>query len=293
MASANVRVEAFYAFELIYGRDEAVAVSQLYTLDIRDPAASEIPVALPGSANLDPTASPDGTRIAYVALTPTETSIYAANRDGSGALRLTTIAGRFDQPAWSPDGSLIAFRGRLAGQDADIWVMSPDGTNALALTTSHGPTNQSAPAWSPQLSDGSYRIAYSHSEGGLGHLWTMRADGSDKRQVTSSSQHYDDMPSWSPDGQTIAFVRTGPAVFGDIYIVEASGGTGRLLTQLIGPLAGPQLDPSWSPDGNLIAFASSHADTHYQIYTVWADGTRVVRRTFDPNDHWSPGWLVE
>jgi Tol biopolymer transport system component len=126
----------------------------------------------------------------------------------------------------------------------------------------------------------------------MGHLWSMRADGSDKRQLTSSSQNYDDMPSWSPDGKTIAFTRSGPAIFGDIYVVAENGGAGRLLTQLIGPLAGPQLEPSWSPDGKLIAFASSHDDTHYQIYTVWADGTRVVRRTSEANNHASPNWIV-
>ena len=169
-ASASIRVESFYNFKLVYSQSIAVGLSDLYTVDLNDPAAPEIPIVLPTTANLDPTASPDGSRIAFVALTPTETSIYVADRSGSNAVRLTTNPGTYDQPAWSPDGALIAFRGRLPGMDSDIWVIKPDGSNAVSLTTGHGFTNQSSPAWSPQLGDGSYRIAYSNSENGMGHL---------------------------------------------------------------------------------------------------------------------------
>jgi Tol biopolymer transport system component len=61
----------------------------------------------------------------------------------------------------------------------------------------------------------------------------------------------------------------------------------------LGALAGPQLAPSWSPDGKLIAFASRHADESDQIYTVWADGTRVVRRTSEAAEHASPAWVIQ
>ena len=119
----------------------------------------------------------------------------------------------------------------------------------------------------------------------------MRSDGSDKLQITSSAENYDDMPSWSPDGQTLVFMRAVPVIFGDLYLVEATGGAGRLLTQFLGPIAGAQLEPSWSPDGKLIAFASNHVDQEFQIYTVWADGTRIVKRTSDPFRHSSPSWI--
>ena len=231
-------------------------------------------------------------RIAYVVRTATETAIYAAYRAGGTGVRLTTSPGTWDQPAWSPDGTQIAFRGREPGQGADIWVMAADGSAPVNLTASHGATSQSSPAWSPRPIDGSYRIAYSHSEGGMGHLWTMRADGTDKRQVTSSTINYDDMPDFSPDGSLLVFLRSGPGIFGDLYVVESTGGTGRALMPFIGPIAGPQLEPSFSPDGNLVAFVSRHADEHYQIYTVWSNGTRLVRRTSDPFDHSSPAWIA-
>ena len=291
-ADASIKIESAYEHELLFSVAVAVGSSELFTLDINDPAATEAAILLPGAAKADPIASPDGSRIAFVMLSPTETAIYVADRDGSNAVRLTTDPGRYDQPSFSPDGALIAFRGRLPGQGSDVWVMAADGSNAANLTESHGATSQSSPAFSPFLADGSYRIAYSHSEGGMGHIWTMRADGSDKQQVTSSTTDYDDQPSWSPDGDRIVFVRSGPAIFGDLYIVDAAGGAGGMLTPMLGPLPGPQLEPSFSPDGKLIAFASRDGNGIYQIHTVWTDGTRVVKRTSEAAEHASPAWII-
>ena len=290
--SAGVTVESDHSHGLVYSQTHGVASSELYTLDINDPAGAEIHIVLSGTTKSEPTASPDGNRILYVVRTTQETAIYAAFRAGGTGVRLTTAPGTWDQPAWSPDGQLIAFRGRFPGQDSDIWVMAADGSGAVSVTLSHGATNQSSPAWSATEIDGAYRIAYSHSQDGMGHLWTMRADGSDKRQVTSSTTDYDDMPSYSPDGSKLVFVRSGPGIFGDLYVVDSGGGAGALLMPFTGPLAGPQLEPAFSPDGRLIAFSSRHADEHVQIYTVWSDGTRIVRRTSDPFDHSGPAWIA-
>lgn len=289
-ASASVRVEANYAYELMFSRSMVGSAPELYTLDIRDPAAVPIAVFAPGLSALDATGSPDGTRIAFVVGDPVSSAIWIANRDGTGATRITFDPGAADQPAWSPDGTRIVFRQRPPGSGTSIWVMDTDGANAANLTASHGATSQSSPSWSPLTAAG-YRIAYSHSENGNGHLWTMRDDGSDKLQVTSSTTAYDDHPVWSPDGASLVFERSGIAIFGDLYVVSAAGGAGGLLMQLAGPLAGPQFAPAWSPDGRLIAFTSSHEGAGYKIYTVWADGTRLARRTDEAFEHATPAWI--
>lgn len=291
-ATAGLRVEADYPFELVYDQSADDGTTAVYTLDISDSAA--VASRLPHAANIvsGPAAAPDGSKIAVVVQTPSGAVIEVLNRDGSGRRQLTLPGGDADQPAWSPDGSTIAYRLRLPAAGTDIWVMdAADGSNALNLTASHGATNQSSPAWSARQPDGSYRIAYSHSENGLGQIWSMRADGSDKLPVTASTTAYDDFPSWSPDGARIAFVRSGAAIFGDLYVVDANGGSGGLLMQLAGPLAGPQRAPAWSPDGRLLAFASRHAGDKFQIYTVWADGTRLAQRTADAADNDQPNWL--
>lgn len=291
-ATAGIRVEAHYPFELLYRRHVDGGTVDLHTLDIKDPAAVALPVFQDGTVALQPAASPDGARIAYVVPTSPGFAIYTAKRDGSDVIALISDGHVNEQPAWSPDGTLIAFRRHVSGEDSDIWVMNAaDGSEAAKLTAFHGEqASQYSPAWSPVLGDGSIRIAYAHSNQGQMQIWTMRSDGSDHRRTTFSVTANDDQPAWSPDGQTLVFQRSDAAVFADLYVVNAAGGNGAALRPAA-PLAGPQHRPQWSPDGKLIAFASRHDGNFYQIYTVWFDGSRLARRTFEDAHHVNPGWL--
>lgn len=291
-ASASIAVESNHPFAMVYSSAQPSAAPQIYSLNLNDPAATPLPL-FDGRPATDPTPSPDGTALAFVVSSAVDTQIYRAGIDGSNIVQLTAGAGFRDQPAWSPDGSRIAYRDRVTGLGTDIWTMDArDGSDARNLTFDFGSTSQNSPAWSPVMIDGAFRIAFSHSEGGFGHLWTMRDDGTDKRQITASMVAYDDQPSWSPDGGRLVFQRSSAAIFGDIYWVDAIiGGSGAALMPLIGPLAGPQFAPAWSPDGRLVAFASRHATDDFQIYTVWADGTRLAQRTFG-GEHADPAWVV-
>jgi Tol biopolymer transport system component len=172
--------------------------------------------------------------------------------------------------------------------------MSADGTGRTALTADMA-GNQNMPAWSPRLGDGSERIAFAHDVNAQPRIWTMRPDGSDKRQVTTTAGAYDISPAWSPDGQTIAYQRTAVAIFGDIWLVDANGGNERALMPFYA-LPGPQWSPAFSPDGKLIAFTSTHetygsGTINYQVYTAWTDGSKLARRTFDAGEKASPAWL--
>lgn len=290
--SATLTIWANFGFDLVYDGWSGVpgVASELFTHDIGDASAVPQPIAIAGSGGTgDPTPSPDGSRIAFVRYNNYgDTDIFVVNRDGTGLTRLTTESVSEDQPAWSPDGQRIAFRSWPQGTGPDIWVMdASDGGNATNLT-GQGNVSQNSPAWSPVQIDGGYRIAYVQAENGEGHIWTMKADGTDRRQITSGA-FYDDQPAWSPDGSTIAFQRNGAATFGDIYLVDAGGGSMRGLVSL--PFG--QFAPAWSPDGRLIAFASKHeGGSIYQIYTVRLDGRPVARRTSDTFDKRNPAWLV-
>lgn len=297
-ASAAIRVDADYAFSLLYSAigspNNSLNAPELFLLEINDPAATASPVFAPARSANNPTPSPDGSEIAFVVASGADTHIYRAGRDGSNPVKLTSGAGLRDQPAWSSDGATIAYRERVTGQGTDIWTMSAiDGSGAVNLTADLGLTNQSSPAWSKSTIEGSHRIAFSHSESGQGHIWTMRADGGDKVQLTSSTTAYDDQPTWSPDGSRIVFQRSSPSIFGDLYWVDATaGGDGAALMPAIGPLAGPQFSPTWSPDGRLVAFTSRHVGDQYQIFTVWADGSRLAQRTF-AGEHANPAWIID
>jgi hypothetical protein len=263
-ASIPIRVYSRHAYDLLYDAFTGAFVEVLRK-DIRLPGTGAARIFPNQRWATDPAGSPDGSRIAVVRNDATgPRGIWLVNPDGSGVFEVTS--GIDDQPAWSPGGDHIVFRRRVPGGGTDIWVVNADGTGATNLTADHGATSQSSPAWSP-----AGRIAYSHAAAGEAHIWTMAANGSDKRQITTGAV-YDDEPAWSPDGARLAFQR-----FGDIWLAFATGGAPWPLVQLYFG----QFAPAWSPDGLLVAFTSKDAAGTFQIFTVRADGTGVAQRTHD------------
>jgi Tol biopolymer transport system component len=175
----------------------------------------------------------------------------------------------------------------------DIYTVDPDGSNQARLTTDE---RSSYPTWSP---DGQ-RIAFSSSRDrtDYGHsIYTMNADGSDVRRLTSHPPRNDYRPKWSPDGGKIAFIssRVEPepdscssAPEGcnfEIYAVNADGSGETRLTNS----AGIDRNPSWSPDGSRVVFESKR-DGNYEIYAVNSDGTGTTRLTNDPRNDGDPEW---
>jgi Tol biopolymer transport system component len=254
--------------------------SELMVLSLRGGEPSRVLPA--GSIVTSPAASPDGSRIAFVAATPDNPTadIYIVNRDGSGLFRLTDAPEADDNPAWSPDGTRIAFRS-YRGQQADVWAVDADGANLRNLTAGAS-SDDRRPTWSP---DGS-RIAFSSNRGGTFDIWTMRTDGTELYQLTKSAQ-YDTEPTWSVDGR-IAFRRSDDNT-SDIIVVNARGGMERRIS-----LPGHELMPSWSPNGALLAFAYFvPGSPDPQIYTMRPDGAELTLRTTD--ESWKggiePRWL--
>ena len=283
-----------FAFDLIYDRWSGTTLIEpaLYRVDIRTVDATPHPIFQAGRTS-DATASPNGDKIAFVAPEGGHTEIFVANADGSNVKRLTSGTLSADQPAWSPDGTRIAYRLSANFSPARIWVMNADGTNPHAITND-APGEHHHPAWSPRQADGSYRIAYTQAAMKDGYMraqiWSIRDDGTDHQLLSNESiGAYDDEPSWSPDGSTIVFVRSGQ----ELVVVTVSDRSEWPL--FMGDLEGEQLAPAWSPDGSLIAFVSSHeidADGYNkQIYTVRPDGSGLRRRTFDRTEKGNPTWI--
>ena len=191
--------------------------------------------------------------------------IWKMDPDGSNR-QLVINAGTNDiEPAWSPDGSKIAFTSdRSPTGNGGIWVVNADGTGLTVLTPEPGLSN-AKPAWSP---DGS-KIAFASNRNGLiTSIYIMNADGSNVVRLTNQFPASDAGPEWSPDGSKIVFA-TNQGSCSCMAIVNADG-TGRVHI-------GSGQFPSWSPDGTKIIFALPVAR---HIYTMNTDGTGLTQLTF-------------
>ena len=206
--------------------------------------------------------------------------IYAINPDQSNVAQLTSGADQEFEPAWSPDGTRIAFSRSLAGGGRKIFVMNADGSNQIAITNGPG---DSVPSWSP---DGS-TIAYLSVTASF-ELRLINADGSNQRVLVSRSgfrQSIAGPATWSPDGKKIAFAATdGFDGVIHIYVVDSGGANQTALTSG----GASDVSPSWSPDGAKILFVRTGTNT---LFVMNADGSNQAPVTsFAGQQIFSPVW---
>ncbi len=230
--------------------------------------------ALAGTVNAAfPAPSPGGQWIAYMDLGDDE--IWLAPVGGAPARNLSRSVEHTDLwPAWSPDGTRLAFASTRNG-GTNVYVVNADGTGLRHLTQNDHPAvaRDETPVWSP---DGT-RIAFTSDRGGDQAIWIMRADGSDLRPLTAAldgAREYE--PSWSPDGRRLVFRRVVAENGGGRTDLAFIGVDGTGLVELRHP--GIERTPTWSPDGALIAFTSDRAGGEFRLYTIRPDGSDLVER---------------
>ena len=173
--------------------------------------------------------------------------IWVVTPTGRGLRRLTHNEVFDSDPAWSPDGRMIAYD-KGDGLHSDIYVMSAQGKQQHQLTRKRG-EDAASPAWSPN----GHTIAYSNG----GEIYTIGIDGAHPQRLTGQPAV---SPAWSPDGRKIAYAFGAPP---QIFVMNADGSDQRRLT--VGDV------PAWSPDGKSIAFLRSRKDTS-DIYVMDANG---------------------
>jgi TolB protein len=157
-----------------------------------------------------PTWSSDGRRIAFAR----EDELFVVASRGGPARRIGHgVGGEARDPAWSPNGKLIAYDYRPPGYSIrEIWVVGVDGKRARQVTRLREISTR--PAWSP---DGR-RIAFqSDAQGRHVEIYSIGLDRSGLRRETRSQIDTFD-PDWSPDGRQIAFSRNGA-----IWTIDGSG----------------------------------------------------------------------
>jgi Tol biopolymer transport system component len=197
-----------------------------------------------------PAFSPDGIQIAF-----TWTGDSGDNLDlyvkliGAGTpLRLTTDPAEDFSPAWSPDGRYLAFRRRSTSENGIFIVPALGGVERKLGKTESG---LSRLAWSP---DGKFLAIVDRCP--QNHLCIFLLSVEDgQRQIRTSppESSADNFPAFSPDGKTVAFIRSNSFSSDDIYLISINGGNLRRLTaddRRIHSLA-------YTSDGREIIFSSN------------------------------------
>ena len=210
-------------------------------------------------------------------IVPAIAAVAAGGPHAHAAPRALDVVGD-DTPAWSPDGSRIAFTSFRYGR-GDIWTMRPDGSGHQQLTTNTAHDDMAA--WSP---DGT-KIAFASDRTGDAQVWSMNADGSDQQQLTFDGSNFS--PTWSPDGRRVAF-RSDRDGNTEIYSMRADGSDQRRLTDS----TRSDNSPTWGPDGRILWVSNRTTGGKTSIWVMNGDGTdqhRLTPESFFWNEA-APAW---
>jgi serine/threonine protein kinase len=205
---------------------------------------------------------------------------------------LTVGRGRDTQAAISRDGKLIAF----AAQDLSFNIETLPFDAELGRQTgplqevTRGSNNIEFLSFSPDRRS----IVFQSHRGASSHIWRVDV-GSAPVQLTSDANFNDSTPRWSPDGQSIAFVRRpvgvpdAPGVPGNLWLMSADGAKPRLLTETA-------VNPQWGPSGLTLVYGSVAEGRQNQLF-MFDLATNTSRRltnepavvplsTFSPDGKW-------
>jgi Tol biopolymer transport system component len=277
--------------------------------------------------------SPDGLRILIQASvngvsTVVRINIGPDNRP-SDAVQLTAdVKADSVLPAWSPDGTQIAFQSKRDGGNYQVFSMDVNGNNKRRL--SDGKDYSGQPAWSPDGKSVAYVGGGNGDQLSPRELYVVPATGGDPKKITSLDKALN-RPEWSPDGKNILVLQDGGQGNRSFLMIDSSTGSARTVLDS-GANSSPQLSPkgdgiayyavsakppvgsdvfvipvsggtstnlttqstddylpAWSPDGKLLTWASSQGGSH-RIVVGNPDGSKTFPISSGDGDDYQPSW---
>jgi serine/threonine protein kinase/Tol biopolymer transport system component len=280
--------------ELAFASDRS-GVPQIYITSLGGDTAQPITFMPEGACQ--PSWSPDGNRLVFVSPcagpaligqdSPRNTGLYTILADGTDLTPLTTVPGGDFEPAWSPDGTQIAFTSFRDG-NMQIYVINLSDQKVTRLSKLDGTTEARQAAWMPSGD----RIAFTARRLGIYQIWAMDRNGANPGQIIRSGKDFwDYAPAWSGDGKVVIFSqRSAGGLSAPWEMRSPYDKAGSIATRRIdlGSLAAERA--AVSPDGFWIAFQSADQNGSMDIFYVTASGAERSRLTFGSARDFDPAW---
>jgi Tol biopolymer transport system component/DNA-binding winged helix-turn-helix (wHTH) protein len=216
----------------------------------RRPPMSSTPLTNLADPTRDPAFSPDGTRVAFRRQGYVEgnSGIFVKTIGSQQLLQLTSNPGDCC-PAWSPNGRLIAFS-RFSDK-REIFTVASGGAGLHKLYTTSLSTRHGELDWSP---DGNFIALVGESPQGTSSIFFLSMASIAHRITQPAPLERDWGPAFSPDGQTLAFIRTHESGLPEkILLMPTAGGESRTVVTFYNGILG---SPAWTADGQSIVFSS-------------------------------------
>ncbi len=243
---------------------------QIYTIRRLDRRNGDIETFIdgPGGA-ITPTPSPDGKWMAFVRRVQFQSTLFLHDMDSGRNIPIFSgmerdmqeawaIHGPYTNMAWTPDSTQIVFwaGGKIHRIDiesrevAEIPFrvqMTHQMQEALHFRQEAAPESfrPKMLRW-PTVSPAGDRVVFQS----LGYLWIRDMEGGEPRRLTDQKEHFEHYPSFSRDGNHVVYSTWNDGRMGDVRIVSAAGGSGRVIT----PRPGHYAEPAFSPDGSIVVY---------------------------------------
>jgi Tol biopolymer transport system component len=238
---------------------------------------------------IDPSWSPDGTRLAFGSDRDGDLEIYVLDVSTGEERQVTDDPADDVSPAWSPDGTRLAFVSQRDG-GTHLYLVDADGDEAKGSHVTRltsGEVSHYDPAWSV---DGTQIYFARDPVDGVEHpdVYVLNVPSASQPDPPPPAPWGEPgsigyQPAPSPDGESIAFVSTRGDV-SQVFVANADGSEVRQVTTD----PAPKSNPSWSPDGQRIVFSAG--DEKNDLYVMNADGTGLQQITETPGDNVTPAW---